>query len=200
MFGKKKKAQEQAAAEQQLEKFDKLVEEAKRIEGAAEKLFRLEELKADIQAVIEEKQTDIQDRADGKYTPRYFTGVGIQTPIIIGIGFVTGIAWLMPVLAIPEIYIAHKMGRRSVEKAKKRLEEENTFYLDNLKMLEKLASVLADKVLDEHLDAIAKSTKRDLIFDKFPGVKSRFGDAAAKKMSGSDVMPKPEQNNDGPKA
>jgi cell division protein FtsB len=198
MFGKKKKkAQEQAAAErqQQLKQLNSLADEINSIGDAGERLFRLEELKEAIRDVIEGKETDIKDRADKKGSRLLLGSNAVQVPALFGITLATG---MLPVflLSFPVLFGTMAISNQSAKKTKKRLEEENADFLKELEGLEGHVAALADKVLDEHLEAIAKSARRDEIFEKFPDVKSRFGIAAAKKMAANDSKPKPPEQDD----
>ncbi|MCE9507938.1 MAG: hypothetical protein K8R48_06465 [Alphaproteobacteria bacterium] len=200
MFGKKKKkAQERAAAErqQQLKQLNTLADEINSIADVGERLFRLEELKEAIRNVIEGKEADIGDSAEKKGNRFFLTSSAVQVPAFWAIAFATGMTPLV-LVSMPVALGTFLISNQSSKKEKKRLEQENADFLKELEGLEGHVAALADKVLDEHLEAIAKSAKRDEIFDKFPDVKSRFGIAAAKKMSGSSAKPKPEQDDDEP--
>jgi hypothetical protein len=198
MFGrKKKKAQERKAAEQHLllERLERALDEADQIDDAGEKLYKLEELRAAIQTVLREKQEGIRDQAEKKGGWVFLGSNLVQVPLFFTAAVMTGVPPLV-LLCVPALGGTFFITNKSTKNTKERLEQENADFLKSLEVLESCVSVLADRTLDGHLEAIARSAKRDMIFERFPDVKTRFGVAAAKKMAASDSKPKPPEPDD----
>lgn len=205
MFGKKKKkAQEEARAaaaaerERLLRQLNSLADEINTVADAGEKLFLLEELKHTIFNVIDGKLENIKAGADKKGDGFFMGGAAIQLPAFWVAALATGVTPMI-LAAIPVAMGTYLWSNRISKKERARLEGENAHFLKELRGLAEHVSALTDKVLDEQTEAVARSARREELFERFPDVKSRFALAAARKMAANDAKPKPpEQGGDGP--
>ncbi len=192
MFGRKKNKLTAAATPISLDRFEEIAQELDGIKDPAEKVLKIEELRASISVALDDKHTAIAKRARKREILAVVGGHIGQTVAFFTLAALTGLAPLM-ILAAPGFLGAVKLGEVASDKMTKKLEDQNVDFLDGLAALDKRLAQMTKKTIDNNLEAIASSSRRDAIFEKFPYLKGQFGISAARKMSRKG---KPSKGND----
>ncbi len=185
MFGRKKKKQEEPDAQAVLANLNNVVTEIEKLENPAEKLFKVETLRAAILEQIDDKGEEVEKRGMKRWMWTFAGGNLAQMGVFFG-AMVATAAFPVGLLAFPAMFGVAKLTNMHTKKFENKLKQEQAAIVEGLETLERRLGAISDRLIDEHMEAISKSPKRDLIFDKFPDVKSRFGLAAARKMAAQD--------------
>lgn len=174
-----------------MDKFQEQLKEVAYTADVVDRLVKLEKIKSGIQSELDNKRSDIADRAGDRGVLAFLGGNIAAFSAVTGVAIATGVGSVVVLLA-PAVIGAGYVATKYQETTKKRLEEEDSGFFNLLESRKTLVSELEDKLLNEQLEAIARSPGCEGLFEEYPDVKSRFAAAAAKKIVSSEKsFPKP---------
>jgi len=189
-WGRKKKVPLRPFADSDNDDFLKQLSAISRIQRADERLYALEELKDSITAEIRKTHKKIEKSGSAKSTWVGLGGIAAAFATSVSLIIPTGGAsvFLFAPGVIASEVAAKKLGQSKISK----LEEENKNLFGTLESRKRIVSNLAEKLLEDHLEDIAKSPLRETLFEDYPDLRISFAMAAAKKISGdNETPPKP---------
>lgn len=187
-FKRRRKENQEQINERDLNNFDLWFQDrldaAAATVGADEKLLKLAEIRTDIDAKIMEKRTDITSAANKKGGMTAAGSLVTQVGVVAGVGILSGGLLLPALLVVPTLGMlgTEIVSTKVKTKTKKRLERQASDLMGALETGKATVLEIENKLMEENIETIAKSSIREKIFAHFPDIKSRFAEVAARRV------------------